>query len=234
MTHTATVARQLVRDDLTTSPAAPPGRGWAGAGLLAGLFGAVGIVASLQVDAVYADKYAGNAAAITERLGDFVPQILVMHTSLLLATVLLLVFAAGLKRRLAAQAPAGSILPDVAASGLWLTSVAGLMGTALNTEMVFAVSDSEARLVPEVGALWGHWIGTVPWLWLGAGVMGVALAIASLKHGAAPRWIGFVAAFLGGLTLIAGVSPLQYMAGFFGPLLVLVAGAGFRFGDRVR
>ena len=74
MTHTATVARQLVRDDLTSSTPAPPGRAWAGAGLLAGLFGAVGIVASLQVDAVYDEKYAGDAAAITERLGDFVPR----------------------------------------------------------------------------------------------------------------------------------------------------------------
>jgi len=37
---------------------------------------------------------------------------------------------------------------------------------------------------------------------------------------------------LGGITLLFGLSPLQYMAGFTGPVLVLVVGLGFGFGDR--
>ena len=37
---------------------------------------------------------------------------------------------------------------------------------------------------------------------------------------------------LGGITLLIGLSPLQYMAGFTGPVLVLVLGLGFAFGDR--
>jgi hypothetical protein len=37
---------------------------------------------------------------------------------------------------------------------------------------------------------------------------------------------------LGGLTLLLGISPLQYMAGFVGPLWLLVAAIGFAAGDR--
>ena len=46
------------------------------------------------------------------------------------------------------------------------------------------------------------------------------------------RWLGWVGAVLGGLTLLVGISPLQYMAGFTGPILILVMGLGFAFGDR--
>ena len=124
------------------------------------------------------------------------------HVATMIATVLLLVFAAGLKRRLEAQAPAGSLLPAVAASGLGLVSVAGLMGAGLNTEFVFGVGDPDAKLVPEVGVFFAHWVGTIGWLWVGAGVAGVALAVAALKHAAAPRWIGWVSAVLGVITLL--------------------------------
>ncbi|MGO4255273.1 hypothetical protein [Marmoricola sp. RAF53] len=231
MTATTTTPRSAAgtptRPQHTTT-----GRGWARAGALAGLTGLIGIGASTAVDAVYDAKIAGDAPAIVEKLADQTAPLLVMHTAILLATVLMIPFAAGVKRRLAAQTPAGSLLPDVAAFGLVLVSVAGLMGTALDTEFIFGVNDPDAHLVPEVGVLYGHWVGTVPWLWVGAGVAGVAIAIAALRLGAAPRWIGWVGAVLGGLTLLFGISPLQYMAGFTGPLLVLLLGLGFAFGDR--
>lgn len=208
------------------------GRGWAVVGAVAGLLGIVGIQASLQIDAVYSEKYAGDAGRISDRLEDFVGQLLVLHLSMTSAAVLLLVFAAGLRRRLRAQAPAGSLLPEVAAGGLLLTSVAGLMGAAFTTEIVFGITNDDALLDPEFAAVVGHWIGTVPWLWVGAGVTGVAVAIAALRHAAAPRWLGWVGALLGGPTLLLGISPLQYMAGFTGPVLLLVLGLGFAFGDR--
>jgi hypothetical protein len=206
-------------------------RAWAYVGAAAGLAGIVGIQASLQIDAVYNEKYAGDADKITDRLGDYVPQLLTLHFAMTGAAVLLLVFAAGLRRRLRAQAPAGSLLPDVAAGGLLLTAVAALMGAGFTTEIVFGLQD-DAPLDPEFAAVVGHWIGTVPWLWVGAGLTGVAVAVAALRHAAAPRWIGWVGAVLGGITLLFGLSPLQYMAGFTGPVLVLVLGLGFAFGDR--
>jgi hypothetical protein len=225
----------------TTAPslsAAPPApvpsrrRGWAVAGAVAGLAGVVGIQVSAAIDAVYDDKYLGDAAKITERLGDLVPQLLVLHGTMMAASLLLLVFAAGLRHRLQGQAPAASLLPDIAAGGLMLTSVATLLGVAFTTEIVFGVTADDLEIDPEFGAMVGHWVGTVPWLWVGAGVTGLAVAVAALRHAAAPRWIGWVAAVLGALTTIAGVSPLQYMAGFTGPLLILLLGLGFAFGDR--
>ncbi|PZF80607.1 hypothetical protein [Jiangella anatolica] len=212
----------------------PAQRAWAYAGILAGLAGVAGIQASASITAVYDEDIDGDAPAILEKLRDFVPNIVVFHLTTMVATVLLVVFAAGLRRRLKAQAPADSLLPDVAAFGLLLTSVAGLLGAGLNTEFVFALSDDGAALVPEVAVMFGHWIGTVPWLWVGAGITGAALAVAALRHAAAPRWIGWVATVLGGLTLLLGISPLQYMAGFTGPALVLVVALGFAWGDRRR
>lgn len=207
-------------------------RGWAFVGVVAGLLGVVGIQTSLRIDAVYDEKYSGDADRITERLGDFVPQLLTLHLTMTGAAVLLLVFAAGLRRRLQGQAPPVSLLPDIAAGGLLLTSVATMMGAAFTTETVFGLENDDVALDPEFAAVIAHWVGTVPWLWVGAGVTGVAVAVAALRHAAAPRWIGWLAAVLGGITLLLGVSPLQYMAGFTGPVLVLVLGLGFAFGDR--
>lgn len=208
-------------------------RAWAAAGVGAGIAGIAGIAASMSITAVYDEKLGGDAEGIYERMQDFVPNILVFHTATLLGVVLLVVFSAGLRRRLQAQLPAGSLLPDVAAGGLLLTAVAGLMGSSLDTEFGSALIQTErVKVVPEVFVFYGHWLGTVPWLWVGAGLTGVALAVAALRHGAAPRWIGWVGAVLGGITLAFGLSPLQYMAGMVGPVFVVIAAGGFLFGDR--
>lgn len=98
-----------------------------------------------------------------------------MHTGAMLSAVLLIVFAAGLRRRLKDATPEGSLLPQVAAYGLLLVSVAQLMGAALTTEFVFGVSDPDL-VVPETAVFFGHWIGTVPWVWVGAGVTALTIA----------------------------------------------------------
>lgn len=233
MTTTSTAGQ--LRDEFDGRPrrvAPSASRAWAFSGAAAGLAGIVGIQASLQIDAVYNEKYAGDADAIADRLGDFVPQILTLHFSMMAAALLMLVFAAGLRRRLQAQAPAGSLLPEIASGGLLLTSVVTLLGAGFTTEIVFAVTDDTVALDPEFAAVVGHWLGTIPWLWVGVGATGVAVALAALRHAAAPRWIGWTAAVLGGITLLFGISPLQYMAGFTGPVLLLLLGIGFAYGDR--
>ncbi|HET6969474.1 MAG TPA: hypothetical protein VFI44_14405 [Ornithinibacter sp.] len=214
----------------TSTPSTTGTRAWAWTGVAAGIAGTVGIGASMQIDAVYA---ASSAQDVVDRLSDQVPAILVFHTATMLAVVLLLVFAAGLRRRLADQLPSRSLLPDVAAAGLGLVAVAGLLGSGLTTEFVFAVVEPEARLVPEAAVVFGHWVGTIPWLWVGAGLAGVCVAVAALRHGAAARWLGWVGAVLGGLTLVLGVSPLQYMAGMTGPIWLVVTALGLALGDRV-
>ena len=84
------------------------------------------------------------------------------------------VFAAGLHRDLAGRLPTSSTLPMVASSGLLLVAAAQLLGSGLTTEFVFGVQDPE-QLVPETAVLFGHWIGTIPWLWGTAGLTAVAL-----------------------------------------------------------
>lgn len=180
----------------------------------------------MAMGAAYNEETAGNAVAITGEFAGERTAILVMHLSLMVSTVLLLVFAAGLQRRLRAAVPGDSLVPTVAAFGLVLTSAATLMGTGLDTELLFGLAQAE-QMVPEVAVFASHWMATIPWLWVGAGVSGLAVAVAALRHRAAPRWLGWAGLVLGGLTLLAGVSPLQYMAGFVGPVWVLVAGIGF-------
>ena len=200
-------------------------RGWAAAGLGAGLAGIVGVVASMTVDAVYREEIAGDAVAIQARVAEQTPQILVFHTATMAAVLLLLVFAAGLRRRLAMTLGPDSLIPSVASSGLLLVSVAGLLGTGLTTEFVFGAADP-GLMVPETVALFGHWIGTIPWLWAGAGVSALAVAVAGLRHGAVPRWIAWTSLVLGGFTVLFGISPLQYMAGMTGPVWLSVVAFG--------
>ncbi|WP_201308896.1 hypothetical protein [Puerhibacterium puerhi] len=205
-------------------------RGWAWTGALAGVLGVVGIQASMALSSNW-QEVAGDPDAIVADLGTKTGTLLVMHTAALASALLVLVFAAGLKRRLDVQAPAGSLLPTVASWGLVLVAVAGLLGTGLDTQFTFAVAEP-SRLVAESGAFYADWVATIPWLWVGAGVSGVALGVAALRHGAAPRWIGVVGLVLGGLTLLTGVSPFQYLAGFVGPVWLAVTALGFALGDR--
>ena len=226
---TSPVTSQLSHADTFDLPVrhatAPPGRSWAVAGSLAGLAGAVGIYASLQIDAVYNPDYAGDADRITDRLGDFVAEILVLHTGMVVAAVLLLVFAAGLRRRLAGRLPADSLLPGVAAGGLLLTSAVALLGSGFSTEIVFGLTADDGELDPEFAAVVAHWIGTIPWLWGGIGLTALALASAALRQGAFARWVGWTSLVLGALTTLFLVSPVQYMAGMTGPIWLVVVSA---------
>jgi hypothetical protein len=201
------------------------GKGWMYAGIGAGLAGVASIVGSSFSGAVYEEELAGDAAGITARLAEQTAPILVFHTGATMSALLLLVFAAGLRRRIADMAPEGSLLPQVAASGLLLVSVALLMGSALTTEFVFGVREPEL-LVPETAAMFGHWINTVPWVWAGAGAAALALGQAGRKFGATSGWLAWASLILGGLTTLFAISPLQYMAGMTGPLWLIIAAIG--------
>jgi hypothetical protein len=220
-------------DDRIAAPATPlvaaEGRGWAAAGLVAGVASILSIVASTMADAVYDKSIAGDPLAMVDRLAEQVPQILAMHTTAMISAVLLLVFAPGLRRFLAARVPLGSLLPDVASGGLMLVAVAQLMGSALTTEFVFGLTDRQ-QVLPDNGVFFGHWIGTVPWLWVGAGVSAIALGLAGRRFAAVPAWLVWTSLVLGTLTTLLGVSPLEYLAGMIGPLwLTLTALALLRF-----
>jgi hypothetical protein len=196
-------------------------RGWQFAGLGAGIAGIGSIVGSTMTGAVYEKGIEGDAVAITDRLAEMTSQILFFHTATMVCCALLVVFAAGLQRDLRRRLGPDTLHPQVAASGLMLVAVALLMGAGLTTEFVFGVSEPGV-VVPEAAAFFGHWIGTIPWLWGSAGLTAIVVAIAALRHGSYARWIGVVSVVLGGLAALFFVSPLQYMAGMVGPLWLTI------------
>ena len=106
-----------------------------------------------------------------------------------------------------------------------------LLGSGLDTQFALGLSQTEA-FVPESAAFYTDWVATIPWLWVGAGLSALALGFAAVRHAAAPRWLGVVSLVLGGITVLAGISPLQYLAGMSGPVWLLVAALGFAVGDR--
>ena len=203
----------------------PTGRGWVLAGLGAGVLGIAGVVASGMVDAVYDPDLAGDPDAITARLSDQVPQVLAFHTATMLSCVLLVLFAVGLHRQLQRRTGPDSLVPGVAAAGLGLVAVAQLLGAGLTTEFALGLVDDPGQLLPESAVFFNHWIGTIPWLWGGAGLTGIALARAA-RLGAYARWLGWASLVLGGLTALFMVSPLQYMAGMTGPVWLVVVSLG--------
>ena len=151
-----------------TEPLAPiapdrrgPGSLWAWTGAVAGLAGVVGIQASMAMGAAYNERTAGNAVAIMTEFAGQRTAMLVMHLTLMVSTTLLLVFAAGLQRRLRAGTPEFSLVPTVAAFGLVLTSVATLMGTGLDTELLFGLGNTD-QMVSEGAVFASHWMVTIP------------------------------------------------------------------------
>ncbi|WP_313558518.1 hypothetical protein [Miniimonas arenae] len=209
---------------------ARPSRAWAWTGVAAGVLGIATIQASMATSVDW-EATAGDAEAMLADAASKQGAFFVFHTFAVLTLLVIPVFAAGLKRRLDQQAPAGALHGAVAATGLVLTAAALLLGSGLDTQFAFGLSEPELY-VPESAAFYTDWTATIPWLWVGAGLSAIALALASLRHGAAPRWLGVTSLVLGVITVVAGASPLQYMAGFTGPVWLLVASLGFALGDR--
>ncbi|WP_206051746.1 hypothetical protein [Nocardioides ferulae] len=221
-----------VRSDLSPTPSAPrASRAWAGAGVVAGLAGLATFNLSGMIGGVYDPELGGDAALITDELADQTGLLIAFHTVTMIGAVLSVVFAAGLFRRLRATMGETALAPLIAFSGVFGTAVVSVLGAGLDTEFIFALSDDEGLVNPANVTFYNHWIGTIPWLWVLAGLSGLALFVAG-RAKAVPRWIGIVGLVLGGITLLWGVSPLQYMAGMTGPVWMLVTALGFSFGDR--
>ncbi|HWJ81498.1 MAG TPA: hypothetical protein VNS55_04600 [Nocardioides sp.] len=224
-----------VRADLpATGGAAPAAAGadrrWALAGIGAGLAGIGTIVTSSMVNGVYDRDLVGQPDKIADKIADQAPWMFAFHSITMLGALLMVVFAAGLFGRLKA-AVGVTTSTVVALAGLLGTAVVSVLGAGLDTEFMMSLSFDQDAVDDYNVAHYNHWIGTIPWLWVLAGLSGLAL-FAIAKQGGVPRWIGRVGLVLGGLTALFGVSPLEYISGMFGALLVLVTAIGFTAGDR--
>jgi hypothetical protein len=197
-THVAT--SNPVRSDLhfaeeTATTKSSGSRLWAFAGLGAGLLGVATIVTSSMVDVVYRDEFKGTTDGIANALEDKTGVLFAFHSITTLGAVLMVVFAAGLFRRLRSGA-GDSIAPTVAFSGLLGTAVVSVLGTGLDTEFMMAFATGDKNTVPDSSAsLYNNWIGSIPWVWVLASLAGVAV-YATSRLSVVPRWIGRVEAIV--------------------------------------
>lgn len=228
------MSTQLTEPIPVAPPTAPPqpSRAWAWTGVAAGALGIATIQASMAASVDW-ENTAGDAEKMLADAATKQGAYLLFHVLAVLTMLMLPVFGAGLKRRLDQQGPAGALHGQLALGGLLLTAVALLLGSGLDTQFALGFSDP-SLYVPESAAFYTDWVATIPWLWVGAGLSALAVSLAALRHGAAPRWVGVVSLVLGALIVVAGVSPFQYMAGFIGPVWLLIAALGFALGDRKR
>ena len=234
-THVATsnpVRSDLrVEDDRTETTSRSSSRLWALSGLGAGLLGVATIVTSSMVDVVYRDEFKGTTDGVAKALEDKTGVLFAFHSITTLGAILMVVFAAGLFRRLRRGA-GDSIAPTVAFAGLLGTAVVSVLGAGLDTEIMMALATGDQNTVPDsTASLYNNWIGTIPWAWVLAGLAGVAV-YATSRLSVVPRWIGRVGLVMGGLAMLLGISPLEYMAGPVAALWLIVTSVGFLAGDK--
>ncbi len=135
----------------------------------------------------------------------------------------LLVFAAGLRRYLGRQEPAGSLVPAVAAAGVTVTAAAVFVGGGLSTEMFFALTGDQPFDPDTVGAhVTFH--NTIAWLWGALALSAGAVAYGGLRRGSVGRLLTGFSAVMALLLVACQAFPVQYAAVVPGGLWLLVAG----------
>ncbi|WP_238015852.1 hypothetical protein KZZ52_28450 [Dactylosporangium sp. AC04546] len=215
---------------MTTTLTTSPSRTWALCGALGGLIGLVGLLVGADLTGGVGDGIKDSALVVAEIAGkrNYVWLYQVVSAA---SAGLIVVFAAGLRRHLAAQEPAGSLVPGVAGTGLGLVAAVLLVGGGMSTELYWALGEPE-RWDPDTIAAMVEIYNTIAWVWTGAGVAALAVAIGGFRHGSVAKWLAAVSAVLAVLVFATQAYPAQYAALFAGALWVIVAGLAFTFGGR--
>jgi hypothetical protein len=214
-----------------TAAAAAPSRRWPLAGFGAALCGVGMIVASGGFGMSEDERLLSDAERLAGVMSEQRHLLLPFLAVTTLGAMLLVVFAAGLRRHLAAQEPASSIVPDVAAGGLVLVAVMMLVGGGISTELWWGLGDLSLADADALGSMY-HVVATMAWVWAGAGLTALAVAWAALRHGSASRWIGWVGLVLGTLVVLVSLAPVQYMSAMVGVVWLLVTSTGFTVAGR--
>lgn len=212
--------------DPSTRRRPPPGAvspRWATAGIAAGVaafvvFGGVssGVLAPT-------DSLDDNAELVTHLTGAW-GWVWAYQVGTFAIAVLVALFGLGLRRRLAAQSPATSLAPDMAAAGMLLVSALTLVGGGISTEMFAALRHLD-DVDPDTVAAQLTLFNTLGWVWAGGVLTAAALAVAGLRHGAVSRRLGTFAAVITALIVLTQLVPLQYLA--VAPVAVLLVGVGW-------
>ncbi len=195
---------------------------------VSGIAAAIGSFASVFLSMTLSPEYIRGGVITAEDIDAGLmaqrPVMIAFHVITLASALLLVIFAAGLQRRLREALPEHSLVPVIAFAGLMLVVGAQVLGTGLDTEFLFGIGDTAINLPGDIG-FYSHWIATIPWLWAGGGLSAIAVGVAQ-RGGAVPTWIGRTSFVLGTVTLLLALSPLQYMAAGPGALWLLVTSGG--------
>ncbi|HEY3485720.1 MAG TPA: hypothetical protein VGK49_10065 [Ilumatobacteraceae bacterium] len=208
----------------TTARSTRTSRAWAWSGIVAGVAALASVVVS-GVLTVERGLLVDNAR-VAEALDGKAPAVWIFQVLTTAIAIAALVFAAGLRRRLSDQEPAGSLVPALAAGGLVTVAVMSLVGGGISTEMFHTLRNVDES-DPDTLAAQLAIFNTMSWVWAGIGLTAAAVGFGALRNGSAARWIGRLSigtAVLIGLTQIV---PFQYLAMLPGALWLIVAGAGF-------
>ena len=148
---TTVTTQNPVRSDLASTEAGGaerttnPSRLWAAAGIGAALAGVGTIVTSSAVDVVYRDEFShGSVTGVADALSDKTGLLFAFHAVTALGAILMVVFGAGLFRRL--RATAGDSLAPVVA-------LVGLLGILVGEQ-----------ILPFAKTLWNKEPAVVSWL----------------------------------------------------------------------
>jgi hypothetical protein len=203
-----------------------PGRGWAAAGVLAGVAGFAAMEVATRLSPTDVAAYADAGLLINGYVGHGPGMIAAVLALFVVAAFAVVVFGAGLRRVLAAQCPAGSLVPDVAWAGTLLVAALCLVGSGPATEVFFSLLHA-AESDADVTASLVRMMDTLPWVWGGLALTVAAVAYGALRHGAAPRWLGVVSVVFTVLVGGLAMAPLQYLAGMVGAVWLVLAGVAY-------
>lgn len=208
-------------------PPAPvrPRRAWARTGAATGLLAAVAFFGfgALAVD----QELLSDNALVHEAVADKEVLVWLFQVSMSAIALGLVVFGAGLRRRLARFEPSDSLVPTLAFSGALLTAALTLTGGGISTEMFFSLLQDTSKVDPDTVAAQLAIFDTLAWVWAGLGLTMGSVAWASRTNPGIPRWIGRVS-FVGAvLVALVQIAPVQYMAVVPGILWLVAAGIGF-------
>jgi hypothetical protein len=207
---------------VATSFDARPRRGWAYAGLLGGIGAFIFFLGPASMLTVETESYADNVKVLADLEGK-TEWVWAFQTTSFALAMLLVVFGVGLRRRLAGQEPAGSLVPDCALLGLVLMAVMTLVGGGISTEMFHALRNADEA---DPDTIAGHLsiYNTMAWVWAGGLLTTGAVAIAGLRHGSVGRGLGRFAAVMSGLVIVTQVLPFQYLAVLPMAIFLIVCG----------
>lgn len=212
----------LLRPATTVASTTSPSSRWAAAGWLAGLlaipvFGVVTSGVFVPTDALVDNQ------RVLDELSGAAGWVWAFQTGSVAIALLVAVFGLGLRRRLAGQTPAGSLLPDLAAAGMLLVSALTLVGGGISTEMFHGLRHTD-EIDPDTVAAQLAIFNTMAWVWAGGILTTAATAVAGLRHGAVGRKVAIFAAVMTALVAITQVLPFQYLAVLPVTLFLVVTG----------